>query len=615
MNENVQDWGEFVNRYTSCSSRNSSPDRDTVFGDVKRTPSPGLPLFSLSDKHFCRRDNIDQCLAYLNQEFGVLGFSSLFTPSRNGSGPPDTFDIVKLINSTYELLQQQQRSAKQRTDLEEKNLRSECDNEHLIQTQKRLKEQLEAAQREIAMGNERERQLQSKLLKTKEDLKLEREELKKTKANVVHLQKQYDHEGRKKEREFNKLKDRIHQLLTDKSQEKKVGLDILNLVKRPSGQRATWKTGTAKNEEEMYRVLITGYEERQKELMVENNDLRESLQSMQTELINLLNHHDEDQSEHTDNEAEEREPSESGSIEELSTGHFHMPYDLVREGIEKNLREKWRLLKCRLEEASKVSNNGPSDQDCSKEVNFQEDVERLERQLENYRHVVEQQESLIESLQGKIKSPTKDSLFLTDPELLEEKEKFSSDREFFNEQRTAMENQRKQLTDAAIKLGHERKKFEEERASFYKAQLLTPVRKQSNGGRSSKSPEGLRLQFSSASFSPAPRNLFPSSETRASLKIPRDGPIENPSTDDLYKALSLTPDKSQEINEFNETPLKAYSSEDGSCQRSLSLTKNASTVDSMKENYCDAKQARRINEHAQNVKKALQMQQSSSSDL
>lgn len=67
MNENVQDWGEFVNRYTSCSSRNSSPDRDRVFGDVKRTPSPVLPLFSSSDKHFCRRDNIDQCLAYLNQ--------------------------------------------------------------------------------------------------------------------------------------------------------------------------------------------------------------------------------------------------------------------------------------------------------------------------------------------------------------------------------------------------------------------------------------------------------------------------------------------------------------------------------------------------------------------
>jgi len=55
-----------------------------------------------------------------SQELGVLGFSSLFTPSRNGRGPPDTFDIVKLVNSTYELLQQQQRNMKQLTDLEQK---------------------------------------------------------------------------------------------------------------------------------------------------------------------------------------------------------------------------------------------------------------------------------------------------------------------------------------------------------------------------------------------------------------------------------------------------------------------------------------------------------------
>ena len=40
-------------------------------------------------------------------------------------------------------------------------------------------EQLESAQREIAMGNERERQLQGKLLKAKEEIKLEREEVNK----------------------------------------------------------------------------------------------------------------------------------------------------------------------------------------------------------------------------------------------------------------------------------------------------------------------------------------------------------------------------------------------------------------------------------------------------
>ena len=40
-----------------------------------------------------------------------------------------------------------------------------------------LQEQFESAQREIAMKNERERQLQGKLLKAKEELKLEREEV------------------------------------------------------------------------------------------------------------------------------------------------------------------------------------------------------------------------------------------------------------------------------------------------------------------------------------------------------------------------------------------------------------------------------------------------------
>lgn len=40
-----------------------------------------------------------------------------------------------------------------------------------------LQEQLESAQREIAIRNERERQLQGKLLKAKEELKLEREEV------------------------------------------------------------------------------------------------------------------------------------------------------------------------------------------------------------------------------------------------------------------------------------------------------------------------------------------------------------------------------------------------------------------------------------------------------
>ncbi|KAL9950371.1 hypothetical protein ACROYT_G042859 [Oculina patagonica] len=606
MNEKVEDWGDFVNRYTSHSSRHSSPERELDYGDVRLTPSPILSLFNTAEKQFCRRDNIDQCIAYLNQELGVLGFSSLFTPSRNGRGPADTFDIVKLVNSTYELLQQQQRNMKQLTDLEQKNLRTRCDNDNLIQNQKRLKEQLESAEREIAMSNERERQLQGKLKKAKEELKLEREELKKTKANSLHLQKQFEHETRKKEREFSRLKERIHQLLTDKSHERKVGLDILNLINRPAGgQRATWKTGSAKNEEEMYKMLITNYEERQKELLVENSDLRETLQNMQAELVNLLNQQNEGYESNT-------EGGDTSSVDELSSGHFHMPYDMVREGIESSLREKWRILKSRLEEANRGSTNGSSKSD---------EVLSLERQIENYRHVVGQQENLIESLQSRVNSlnsPEKDSSLLSDSQLYHEQEELESNKLIFAEQKTVLENERRQLADAAVKLGHERKKFEEERASFYKQQLLTPTRKHSLEGRKSKSPDGPRLKFSPMSFSPAPRGLL-LSEARVSPNIPREGPLEIPNTEELYTALSLRTDNYKTINEFNETPLKGYATVDESTRKS-SPTRQPSSGDSLKENQCDSntageRQARRINEHARNVKKALQMKRSSSGDI
>jgi len=68
MNEKLQDWGDFVNRYTSYSSRHSSLERDLDYGDMRLTPSPVSPLFSSAENSFVvLRDNVDQCVAYLNQ--------------------------------------------------------------------------------------------------------------------------------------------------------------------------------------------------------------------------------------------------------------------------------------------------------------------------------------------------------------------------------------------------------------------------------------------------------------------------------------------------------------------------------------------------------------------
>ena len=66
----------------------------------------------------------------------------------------------------------------------------------------------------------------------------------------------------------------------------------------------------------------------------------------------------------------------------------------------------------------------------------------------------------------------------------------------------------------------------------------------------SLAPDGPRLQVSPVSFSPAPRGLI-SSETRGTPNIPRDGPVEIPNTEELYKALSLRTENSKDVNENN----------------------------------------------------------------
>lgn len=52
------------------------------------------------------------------QELSVLGFPSLFALGNSEGGPADTFDIVRLVNCTYELLILQQQNARLRSDLE-----------------------------------------------------------------------------------------------------------------------------------------------------------------------------------------------------------------------------------------------------------------------------------------------------------------------------------------------------------------------------------------------------------------------------------------------------------------------------------------------------------------
>ncbi|KAL8177347.1 UNVERIFIED_CONTAM: hypothetical protein K2H54_044065 [Gekko kuhli] len=77
-------------------------------------------------------------------------------------------------------------------------------------------------------------------------------------------------------------------------------------------------------------------------------------------------------------------------------------------------------------------------------------------------------------LQQQLTSPSDDdtSLLLKDCYLLEEKEQLKEEWKLFKEQKKNFEKERKNFTEAAIRLGLERKAFEEDRGTWLKQQFL-----------------------------------------------------------------------------------------------------------------------------------------------
>ena len=92
----------------------------------------------------------------------------------------------------------------------------------------------------------------------------------------------------------------ISQVLSEKGSDKKFGMDILSSVQRQDGKRGQWAKGSklvlhcceylpmltrGRRGEEMQKVILQRIEEREKVLLQENEALRTSLLTLQTDLV------------------------------------------------------------------------------------------------------------------------------------------------------------------------------------------------------------------------------------------------------------------------------------------------------------------------------------------
>ncbi|XP_066232778.1 afadin- and alpha-actinin-binding protein isoform X4 [Saccopteryx leptura] len=405
---------------------------------------------------FCTEENIEQSISYLDQELTTFGFPSLYEDSK-GKETKRKLNIVAVLNCMNELLILQRKNLLAQENVETQNLKLGSDMDHLQNCYAKLKEQLETSRREMIGLQERDRQLQCKNRNLHQLLKNEKDEVQKLQNIIASRATQYNHDMKRKEREYNKLKERLHQLVMNKKDKKIVSL--------------------FRNEDEMYKSLLNDYEYRQKQILMENAELKKVLQQMKKEMISLLSPQKQKPRERADDNAGtvisdvEEDPGEL-SRESM----WDLSCETVREQLTNSIRKQWRILKNHVEkldnQVSKVHLEGFNDEDVISRQDHEEETEKLELEIQHCKEMIKTQQQLLQQQLATACDDDTTSL-LRDCYLLEEKERLKEEWSLFKEQKKNFEKERRSFTEAAIRLGLERKAFEEERASWLKQQFLT----------------------------------------------------------------------------------------------------------------------------------------------
>ncbi|XP_021455637.1 afadin- and alpha-actinin-binding protein isoform X3 [Oncorhynchus mykiss] len=457
---------------TSCSSSRyrMSSLRQYSQSSVLPLPMTRNPYNMPTISAFCTEDNVSECISYINREVSSLGFPLLCTESNNG---PE-LNLVDVLNNVYNLLQLHRRCLQTVEDIEVEQVKSNSNMDYLQLSNTRLKDQLELSKRENTGLLERERQLQLKVKSLHNCLKNEKEEVQKLQSIIASRATQYNHDMKRKEREFGKLKERLNQLLIDKK-DKKQTFEVLNYVGRSDGKRSLWKTGKteARHEGEMYKTLLNDYDSRHKDLLMENAELKKVLQQMKRDMVTILSPRKHSQSGEKHDDSLEQTSSEEDEVCDSSRESLELSCEHAREQLTNSIRQQWRRLKSHVErldsQASLVGERANMNA-IPKEVHEQE-MDRLKLEIQQYKDFIHTQQQL---LQQQLNSPCDDETasLLNDCYMQEEKERLKEDWKSFEEKRKNFEAERRNFTEAAIRLSHERKAFEEDRATWLKHQFL-----------------------------------------------------------------------------------------------------------------------------------------------
>ncbi|RKP38442.1 Afadin and alpha-actinin-binding-domain-containing protein [Dimargaris cristalligena] len=398
-----------------------------------------------------------ESLHFLNHELTAFGFPA---PLRLVEGYDD--ENEQILRCVSALLQQRQRDMDYREEIDDKYRRLLSDQETLAQNVSKLRTELETAERNSDTSKSKLSISETMLKEVNEKHRSTKEELKSAKNNLQYSRSQYAHEVRKREQENLKVKDKMQRMVADKYKTGKIGMQLLN----PIVKERNIGFGKSAGDKELVDIVLGNYEEREQELLDENEQLRQSLYELYSCVTDLL----QTKSDKMDiSIATASEDSDSQAGDRPAREPIVLPYELIKERMSTDMKQLVADLKGDWQTMHAHSQNQVDasllveKEEIIKQLNEQLDI--LNKKLAEYQGVIEEQTRVIKKAMLRPERPdsglhTNPAFREVDPDLLQK------DRDALEQQRAELDDERRKFTEAAILLGKEREELRKERDAF-----------------------------------------------------------------------------------------------------------------------------------------------------
>ncbi len=180
-------------------------------------PATSAPLITINSS------NLQDCVQIINDALASMDYGNhqrqIHLPTRSQE------DVLVLADVLYSLVQNRRSYTKSQDATLDRIGKLESDQDLMQSRVKQLSEALEAAEREVALKEEKTRTVQVQWSQAQRAWEAEKAEMQKEIVTLQHRDNQYQHEIRKKERELEKVQKKLQAALGDRSRDSK-GMEV-----------------------------------------------------------------------------------------------------------------------------------------------------------------------------------------------------------------------------------------------------------------------------------------------------------------------------------------------------------------------------------------------------